>query len=71
MATATRNRPTAGQLALAKLLAEGAARAERGVSHVDADAYISADRHAAEQRRIFAHAPLVIAFLNVPSRPYR
>lgn len=53
--------PTAGQLALAAILAEGGARTNLGVTHVDAAAYTSPDRHAAEQERIFARAPLVIA----------
>ena len=54
-------RPTAGQLALAKLLADGGTRANRGITHVDAAAYTSPGRHTAEQARIFARAPLVIA----------
>ena len=54
-------RPTAGQLALARLLADGGTRANRGISHVDAAVYTSPERHRAEQDRIFAHAPLVIA----------
>ncbi len=53
--------PTAGQLALARVLAAGEAQAGRGVNHVDAAAYTSPDRHAAEQERIFARHPLVIA----------
>ena len=54
-------RPTEGQLALAALLASGGTRANAGITHVDAAAYTSADRHAAEQRDIFAMVPLVIA----------
>jgi nitrite reductase/ring-hydroxylating ferredoxin subunit len=61
MNVATATRPTAGQLALAKLLADGGTRANRGITYVDAAAYTSPDRHAAEQARIFARAPLVIA----------
>lgn len=61
MATVLEHRPTAGQLALARLLADGGTRANRAVTHVDAAAYTSPERHAAEQARIFAHAPLVIA----------
>ena len=61
MATALEHRPTAGQLALAKLLADGGTRANRGVTHVDAAVYTAPERHAAEQARIFARAPLVIA----------
>lgn len=54
-------RPTEGQLALAALLASGGTRANAGITHVDAAAYTSAHRHAAEQRDIFAKVPLVIA----------
>lgn len=61
MTVATQTRPTAGQLALAQLLADGGTRAERGIAHVDAAAYTSPERHVAEQARIFARAPLVIA----------
>lgn len=53
--------PTAGQLALAAQLAAGGSRSERGVTQVDAAAYVSAARHAAEQADIFARVPLVIA----------
>lgn len=54
-------RPTAGQLALAAILADGGGQAPRGVTYVDATAYTSAERFAAEQARIFARQPLVIA----------
>ncbi|OQW79068.1 MAG: ferredoxin [Proteobacteria bacterium ST_bin14] len=54
-------RPTEGQLALAALLASGGTRANAGITYVDAAVYTSADRHAAEQRDIFAKVPLVIA----------
>lgn len=54
-------RPTEGQLALAALLASGGTRANAGITYVDAAAYTSANRHAAEQRDIFAKVPLVIA----------
>ena len=54
-------RPTEGQLALAALLASGGTRANAGITHVDAAAYTSANRHEAEQRDIFAKVPLVIA----------
>jgi nitrite reductase/ring-hydroxylating ferredoxin subunit len=53
--------PTAGQLALARVLAGGGAQTGRGVTHVDAAAYTSPDRHRAEHERIFARHPLVIA----------
>jgi len=55
------NAPTEGQLALAGALAAGGAREAGAIAHVDAAAYTSADRYAAEQARIFARAPLVIA----------
>lgn len=53
--------PTAGQLALAAILAAGGRRSDFGVTHVDASAYTSPERHAAEQDRLFAREPLVIA----------
>ncbi len=56
-----RMKPTAGQLALAAILASGGARSSPGITHVDAAAYTSPDRHAAEQADIFARHPLVIA----------
>jgi nitrite reductase/ring-hydroxylating ferredoxin subunit len=54
-------RPTEGQLALARQLAEGGTRGNAGITHVDAAAYTSPERHATEQARIFAKVPLVIA----------
>jgi glycine betaine catabolism A len=54
-------RPTAGQLALARLLADGGTRANRGITHVDAEVYTSPERHRTEQERIFARVPLVLA----------
>ncbi len=53
--------PTPGQLALAALLARGASAPTGAITHVDAAAYTSPDRHAAEQARIFTRVPLVIA----------
>ncbi|WP_213981835.1 SRPBCC family protein [Sphingomonas sp. dw_22] len=53
--------PTDGQLALARKLATGGMRGEGAVAHVDASAYTSPERFAAEQARIFARTPLVIA----------
>ena len=53
--------PTSGQLALAQLLADGGRTRDAGITHVDAAAYIDPARHAAEQDRIFARMPLVIA----------
>lgn len=54
-------KPTAGQLALAAILADGGTRTNRGITHVDAAAYTSTERHLAEQSAIFARLPLVIA----------
>lgn len=54
-------RPTQGQLALAEQLANGGMLVERSITHVSAAAYTSAERHDAEQARIFAKVPLVIA----------
>lgn len=53
--------PTAGQLALASLLADGGSKRQAGITHVTASAYTDPARHAAEQARIFTKAPLVIA----------
>ncbi|TPG22818.1 aromatic ring-hydroxylating dioxygenase subunit alpha [Sphingomonas koreensis] len=53
--------PTAGQLALARDLADGGGRGNRGVSYVDAAAYTDPARYAAEQARLFETLPLVIA----------
>jgi nitrite reductase/ring-hydroxylating ferredoxin subunit len=53
--------PTQGQLALAEVLARGGSHPQAVVSHVDASVYTSPDRFAAEQARIFARRPLVIA----------
>ena len=53
--------PTSGQLGLAAQLARGATAPTRGISHVAAAAYSDPARHAAEQARIFARVPLVIA----------
>jgi Rieske 2Fe-2S family protein len=61
MNVATRIAPTAGQMALAATLAAGGTRAVDAITHVDAAAYTAPERHAAEQRAIFAAAPLVIA----------
>lgn len=56
-----RLRPTSGQLALAAALADGGTERRREVSHVDAAVYTDPARHRAEQERIFARVPLVIA----------
>lgn len=51
--------PTAGQLALAERLGE--TRQDLGITHVPASAYTDPARFAAEQTRIIARAPQVIA----------
>lgn len=53
--------PTQGQLALAEALARGGSQGEGAIAHVEAAAYVSPERYAAEQARIFGRAPLVIA----------
>lgn len=53
--------PTPGQRALAAALVAGKAAAPGKIAHVDAAAYTSPARHDAEQARIFARVPLVIA----------
>jgi nitrite reductase/ring-hydroxylating ferredoxin subunit len=55
------NAPTEGQLALAAQLAHGGRRGEGAIAYVEASAYTSEARHAAEQAGIFTRAPLVIA----------
>ncbi|MCW6535577.1 aromatic ring-hydroxylating oxygenase subunit alpha [Sphingomonas lycopersici] len=56
-----RLQPTAGQLALAAALADGGTERAARITYVDAAAYTDPARYTAEQQRIFAHAPLVIA----------
>jgi phenylpropionate dioxygenase-like ring-hydroxylating dioxygenase large terminal subunit len=55
------NAPTQGQLALADVLAHGGSRPQQAVSHVLASVYTSEGRFAAEQEKLFARRPLVIA----------
>ena len=61
MNVATRIAPTAGQLALAKKLADGGEPRGGGITYVDAAAYTDPARYEAERTRIFAKSPLVIA----------
>jgi len=61
MNVATRIAPTAGQLALAKKLAEGGEGRAGGITFVDAAAYTDPARFDAERAKIFAKRPLVIA----------
>jgi Rieske 2Fe-2S family protein len=61
MNMAARIAPTPGQLALAKVLAEGGARREPAITHVPASAYTDPARYAVERERLFGRRPLVIA----------
>jgi len=69
MNVAARIAPTPGQLALAKQLAEGGARREAKVTHIDASAYTDPARYAAERERLFGQRPLVIAPSALLSEP--
>lgn len=55
------NAPTEGQLALAGALARGGSKSEGAIAHVDAAAYTSPARFAAERAGIFDRVPLVLA----------
>ena len=55
------NAPTEGQLALAGALARGGSKREGAIAHVDAAAYTSPARFAAERAGIFDRVPLVLA----------
>lgn len=57
----TRQRPTEGQLKLARTLAEGVATEGRGVTTVPASAYTDPARFAAEKAKLFMSLPQVIA----------
>jgi len=61
MNMATSITPTQGQMALAASLSTGGARPIDAITHVAAAAYTDPARHVAEQARIFATAPLVVA----------
>jgi glycine betaine catabolism A len=52
--------PTPGQLALAQAIAEGAARANRGVTHVPAAVYTDPAHWAREKALLFDRAPQVL-----------
>ncbi|HEY0148837.1 MAG TPA: aromatic ring-hydroxylating dioxygenase subunit alpha [Allosphingosinicella sp.] len=54
-------RPTAGQCALAALVARGEGSHGAGITHVEASAYTDAGRFEREQAAIFRRLPLVIA----------
>lgn len=54
-------RPTPGQLALAERLASGGELSGEGIRHLPASLYTDEARFAAEQERLFAKLPLVLA----------
>jgi phenylpropionate dioxygenase-like ring-hydroxylating dioxygenase large terminal subunit len=56
-----RLRPTDGQLALARHIAEGEARESRGVTHVPASVYTSPEWWAREKAALFERLPQVLA----------
>lgn len=60
-AAAFARRPTAGQQALAALIAAGQRRAPTSMSYIDAAAYTSPERFGAEQTKLFGRFPQVIA----------
>ncbi len=57
----TRQRPTEGQLNLARIIAGGEASHGEAITTVPASVYTDADRFAAEKRRLFDRMPIVIA----------
>jgi len=57
----TRQRPTEGQLALARRIASGVPSLGEGIETVPASVYTDPARFVAEQARIFARRPMVIA----------
>jgi nitrite reductase/ring-hydroxylating ferredoxin subunit len=57
----TRQRPTQGQLDLARIIAGGEATHGTAVTTVPASVYTDPDRFAAEQARLFGRLPTVIA----------
>lgn len=57
----TRQRPTPGQLNLAREIVAGAPRMGEGVTTVPASVYIDPARFAAEKARLFDRLPMVIA----------
>jgi nitrite reductase/ring-hydroxylating ferredoxin subunit len=57
----TRQRPTEGQLNLARIIAGGEATHGSGVTTVPASVYTDPDRFAAEKARLFDRLPTVIA----------
>jgi glycine betaine catabolism A len=66
----TRQRPTEGQLALARAVAGGRAAAGEAITTVSAAVYTDPARFAAEQQRLFARLPQVIAPSALLPRPH-
>ena len=56
-----RQRPTQGQLALARIIAEGQGSEGAGITNVPASVYTDPARFAAERARLFERMPQVIA----------
>ena len=54
-------RPTAGQLALARAIADGQPRETRGITHVPASAYTDPAWFAREKAALFERLPQVLA----------
>jgi len=65
----SRQRPTEGQLALARRIASGAPSLGDGIETVPASVYTDPARFAAEQARIFSRRPMVIAPSALLPRP--
>ena len=55
------HQPTPGQRALAQMIVDNSGKQGVGVTHVDAGAYTSATRYAAERSELFGRLPQVIA----------
>jgi phenylpropionate dioxygenase-like ring-hydroxylating dioxygenase large terminal subunit len=64
-----RQRPTPGQLALARALSEGRSALGAGITSVDASAYTDPARFEAEQAALFGRLPQVIAPSALLPRP--
>ena len=67
----SRLRPTEGQLALARHIAEGQARETRGVTHVPASAYTDPVWWAREKAALFGRLPQVLARLDLLVAPMK
>jgi phenylpropionate dioxygenase-like ring-hydroxylating dioxygenase large terminal subunit len=65
----SRQRPTEGQLALARAVAEGRGAAGEVITSLDASAYTDSERFAREKARLFETLPQVIAPSALLPRP--